>query len=268
MNSFSAKVMSCSPTVDSEVPPAGPLGSDRWWGDYSAAVHSLSHARDDSEAIDALRAAARTLGADGAVFCSAVRHDAALTIVRALVACDTDWINDYASADWFEDDPWLHYAAQSSLPIIASEIRPLGTRQLAMLDAVRSHGFASAVVVPAPSSGGTSRVGVLCIGSRLEGRFESSAFSALRPLACGLAMEVSEWCLRKTRAHLVVRAQLTSDDLEMLRQQARGCGTKEMARQMGIATTAVDTRIQRLNRRLGVAHRRDAIRLARLYGLL
>ena len=26
--------------------------------------------------------------------------------------------------------------------------------------------------------------------------------------------------------------------------------------------------IQRLNRRLGVAHRRDAIRLARLYGLL
>lgn len=268
MNSFSAVVMSCSPAVDSKLPLAGPLGSDRWWGDYSAAVHSLSHARDDSEAIDALRAAAGALGADGAVFCSAIRHDAALTIVRALVACDTDWINDYARGDWVEDDPWLHYAAQSSLPIIASEIRPQGTCQQAMLDAVRSHGFASAIVVPAPSSVGPSRVGVLCIGSRLEGRFEGSDFSALRPLACGLAMEVSDWCLRQTRALLVARAQLTSDDLKLLRQNARGCGTKEIAREMGIATTAVDTRIQRLNRRLGVAHRRDAIRLARLYGLL
>lgn len=260
--------MSFSRADDRDLPLLHPLGSNRWWEDYSAAVKSLHRARDDAEAIAALRAASSALGADGAVFCSAIRHDAALTIVRALIACDVDWINDYARAGWFEDDPWLHYAAQSSYPIIASELRPEGTLQNEMLDAVRNHGFASAVVVPAPSSLGPSRVGVLCIGSRMEGRYEGSALSALRPLACGLAMEVSDWCLRQTRAHLVVRAQLTSDDLEMLRQHARGCGTKEIARLMGVASTTIDTRMQRLNYRLGVANRRDAIRVARVYGLL
>ena len=244
------------------------LRSGGWWSGYCDAMRQLNEAVDDAGAIRALRLAAWAFGASGAMFSHVVQHDASLSVLRTLVACDTPWANAYAAEGWFEDDPWLRHAAQQTTTVQASDIATDGPRQQAVVDALRAHGFASAIVVPAPSNVGRSRIGMLCIGSTQSDYFAGAAFELLRPLVRGLAMELGDWWMRQLRAGLVARAHVTADDLKLLRHEAQGHSSKTIARSMGAQMAAIDSRFQRLNRRLGVACRRDAMRLGRLYGLI
>jgi DNA-binding NarL/FixJ family response regulator len=81
-------------------------------------------------------------------------------------------------------------------------------------------------------------------------------------------MELSDWWLRQMRASLIARAQVSADDLELLRHEAQGHDSRTIGRVLHANTAAIDSRFQRLNRRLGVANRSDAMRLGRLYGLI
>lgn len=239
-----------------------------WWPAFCDALYGLDHARDDAGAIHALQRAAWAFGADAAMFSHFMRHDDSLTVLRTLVACDAPWTNAYAADGWFEDDPWLLHAAEKTKAVLASDILPVGPRQQAIVDTLRAHGFASAVVVPAPSNVGRSRIGVLCIGSVHSDYFEGPAFALLRPVVRGLAMEVNDWWLRQLRERLMAQAQVTADDLELLRHEGLGHKSKAIARCLNAEVPAIDSRFQRLNHRLGVACRRDALRLGRLYGLI
>ena len=81
-------------------------------------------------------------------------------------------------------------------------------------------------------------------------------------------MELHDWCHGRMRRELRVRAHLTNDDLLLLQHEADGHGSKEIARALHTLPITIDCRFQRLNNRLGVANRRDAVRLARLYELI
>ena len=98
------------------------------------------------------------------MFTSFVRDDATNTSYRSMLACDPQWGNEYARNAWFLDDPWLHHALRSATAIRASELNPTSAAQFAMCEASAKFGFASAVIVPAPSPAGHSRLGMLCLG--------------------------------------------------------------------------------------------------------
>jgi hypothetical protein len=260
--------MNCSTALFERPSLPDLLHSGAWWPGYCDALRHLNQARDDGGAIRALQQVTRVFGASGAMFNHFIRHDASLTVLRTLVACDAPWTSAYAAEGWFDDDPWLQHAAQCATTVLASDIKPASERQQAIADTLAAHGFASAIVVPAPSNVGRSRIGALCIGSAQAGYFEGAALPILRPVVRGLAMELSDWWLLQMRTGLVARAEVTADDLELLKHEAQGHTSKTIARCLHTEIAAIDSRFQRLNRRLGVACRRDAMRLGRLYGLI
>jgi DNA-binding CsgD family transcriptional regulator len=61
---------------------------------------------------------------------------------------------------------------------------------------------------------------------------------------------------------------LTQRELDALRLLARGAGTAEMAREMGIAGTTVRNHIQHLLEKLGAHNRLQAVSVAHRYGLV
>ena len=90
-----------------------------------------------------------------------------------------------------------------------------------------------------------------------EHRLETT--SRLLPVYRALALGLTDWFQRRGRDELVRRAHLTDRDLDLLRHELLGHGSKPKT---------IDCRFHRLNVRLGVANRRDAVRLCKRYGLL
>lgn len=233
-----------------------------------ASIVAIDGAEGDAEVIGLMQRAAWAMGANAAVFTAFTHDDAIFTSYRSLHACDPKWPSLYASHRWAPEDPWLDYARRHSSPTLATDIAVGAERQRTIVEAAAVHGFASAVIVPAPSPHGPSQVGVLCVGSGTVGHFERRGFTSIRPLLRGMAMELHDWCHRRMRLELMTRAHLTDDDLHLLRHEAAGHGSKEIARALHTRPITIDCRFQRLNNRLGVASRRDAVRLARLYELI
>ena len=129
-------------------------------------------------------------------------------------------------------------------------------------------GFRSTVLVPAPSSGGRSQLGLLCLGSRSPGYFEAEGFAELKMVARPLAASLHEWWVARLGRELSSKAHLTRTDLILLEHERRGLGSKRIADALGRTTAAVDSHFQRLIARMGVCSRKDAARLAAEYGLI
>lgn len=210
----------------------------------------------------------QVIRADAGVFTAFTRDDAIFTTYRTLHACDPAWSSLYASNGWAVHDPWLEYARHHTALASADRVALRTEAEQSMVQAAASFGFRSVVIVPAPSSFGPSQVGVLCLGTAVSGGFGSDELPPLRPVLRALAMELHDWCLRQLREELRGRARISEGDLVLLRHEAEGRGSKEIAHRMATRPMTIDCRFQRLNGRLGVATRRDAVRLARLYGLL
>jgi GAF domain-containing protein len=126
-----------------------------------------------------LREATGLVGADVAAFMSFI-NDGQCESFRYLLACDPQWLVDYEQRAWYADDPWIAYAKQHSRPIRASEIAPSGPVQAEIVRLAEEYGFRSTAIVPAPSSGGLSRLGMLCLGSRTPGYFEQRGLAPSR----------------------------------------------------------------------------------------
>jgi len=207
------------------------------------------------------------LGADAGVFLSFVRDDATHAAYRTLYACDPRWACEYAARDWYDRDPWLRYASHRSEPILGSELELL-PREEDFVRVSASLGFASTIVAPAPTSAGSSRVGVLCLGSHNIGFFEGAAFDKVRVLARALAMELHGWLLQTIKHELMARSRITSADLDLLRHEAAGHSSKIIGAAMKLKPETVDCRFQRVSAKLKAADRRSATRIAKLYGLI
>jgi DNA-binding CsgD family transcriptional regulator len=258
--------------------PSSPLSSLRhplrdltaapdYFARISEVVLKMEAAPDAATLIELLDEAVRRIGADVAAFLSFIQDDDCESF-RFLIACDPQWCVEYEQHAWYADDPWLAYARRHAEPILASDIAVHGEAQSAVLRLAERYGFCSTVIVPAPSSGGLSRLGVLCLGSDTPHYFEDEGFPALKVVARPLAMALQEWCIRNVRDELVRSSRITQGDLVLLEYERRGLGTKQIADALGASPTSIHSRFQRINIKLGVINRKAAARLAAEYGLI
>jgi len=230
-------------------------------------LSDLGDALDTAAVIERFKAVLGLMGADAGVFLSFIRDDATRTSYRWILACDPLWSVEYASKGWHERDPWLRHAIHGTEPVRDTELSILPDEQ-DFVNASAALGFASAVIAPAPSSAGSSRVGMLCLGSYSVGFFNGERYAKVRILARALAMELHRWLLQSMRMDLLARTRITSAELDLLRHEEAGHTSKLIGATLNIEAKTVDCRFQRLNAKLDAPDRRSAARIARLYGLL
>lgn len=234
----------------------------------SEVMQRLPGAADEAECVALLHEATQRMGADATAFVSFVRDDPSHESYRFLLACDPVWCHAYERTAWYGNDPWLNYALNHSEPVRGGEIPIASKQQQAVVELAVQYGFRSATIVPAPSSGALSRVGVLCIGSATEGFFEGEGFLMLKLVARSLAMELHEWWIGRIKRELIANMRITPDDLLMLHHERQGHSTKRIAADLGTTAAAVDSKFQRINAKLGVPSRKAAANLAAEYGLI
>ena len=241
--------------------------------DYGARILNvltrLGNAPDAAAAVEGFQSVLKLLGADAGVFLSFIRDDATRSSYRWLLACDPLWAVEYARRGWHEHDPWLRHALQGTEPIRSTEMDVTSQEEQEFASISSTLGFASAVIVPAHTGAGASRVGMLCLGSHKPGFFEDdSAYSVVRVLAQALAMELHRWQLNFMRKALLASTRISDAELDLLRHEAAGLTSKHIGAVLGIEAKTVDCRFQKLCAKLNSPDRRTAARIARLYGLL
>ena len=231
-------------------------------------VSLLPCAADGSEVAALLAHAAALLGAETAAFASFMKDDESYESYRFILACDAAWCLEYESGACFMHDPWLDYARQHSEPMLAANIRAKTKRELEVVALAERYGFASAVIVPAQAPKGLSRLGALCLGSTEPNHFTGEAFSVVAFAATPLAMRLHEWQIAQLGKELMDSAPLSETDMDLLRHERQGHGSKQIAAELKMNPLSFDSRWQRLNARLGVTSRFAAASKAAEYGLI
>ena len=234
----------------------------------SAAIRDMQSAREHVQAVELLREVTVRMGAEASIFASFIGEGEACGSCRLLLACDPAWFIEREHGHRYELDPWLVYARRHSEPVRSCEAAMISDAARAAVEVAQRFGFRSVVIVPAPSGGGLSRTGVLCLGSSRSGYFDDEGYVTLKVVARGVAMELHDWWLGRLRDELVAATGITATDLVLLNHELLGHTTKTIARLHGVSTGSVDSRFQRLNIKLGVANRKAAAHLAAEYGLI
>lgn len=237
-------------------------------GRLAAIAARLAMAEDEPQALTVLVAATEAMGLDAAAFVSFVHDDASHESFRFLLACDPVWCFEYERLSWYNTDPWLAYALTHSEPARDHEMPTMSGQQRAVVALAQRHGFRSSLIVPAPSSGNLTRLGVLCLGSNTLGFFDDAGYLTLKLVARGLAMELHGWWIERIRHEVIEHARLTDEDLALLAHERSGMGTKVMSRALHMSPHSINSRFQRMNARLGVPNRKAAAQLAAEYGLI
>jgi DNA-binding CsgD family transcriptional regulator len=258
----------CSITTDEHRSLADLTSRLGYFERASEVIQCIPAATDEVDAVALLKEASERMGAGAAAFASFVRDDSSHESYRFLLACDPMWCFEYERRAWYANDPWLGYALNHSEPTRASEIAIGSEQQRAVVNLAEDFGFRSAVIIPAPSGGGLSRVGVLCLGSSEPEFFEGGGFIGLKLVARSLAMELHEWWIGKIKRELIVGARITAEDLILLKRERLGQSTKMIAAALNTSPSSVDSRFQRINAKLGVPNRKAAANLAAEYGLI
>lgn len=232
------------------------------------AIAKVACASTPRQVLDCLQCAKTAMGAEQAVFVSYLRGEDAHESYRFILAADPRWCFEYQASAWYGSDPWLLYASMNSEITCASRIEARTEQQRKVQALAEKYSMVSVCIAPASSAGTNARVGMLALGSSQQGFFECEAALMLFVLARSLSMELHQWFCRYERAEIIERLRITGDELQLLRLEFRGCGTKQAAGELGASRAAIDSRWQRLNRKLGAPHRQFAARLAAKYGLI
>lgn len=255
---------SCA-TASCTAPDRGRLGTLAAAPDYARrftdVAARVASAGDPASVVSLLKEGARALGADHAVFISFVREAADLTSCRITMACDPVWCQQYLAQGCPARDPWLAYATRHAEPVIANSLA-WDEPSRAVVELAARHGFRSVVLAPAHAVMGQARISVLVLGSEQPDFFDDEGFGLLRIGARMLAGELHDWWLARVRRELLARARLTAEDIELLRYEQCGLSSKHIALELGVSVCSINSRFQRLNVKLGVLNRRQAVRLA------
>ncbi len=231
-------------------------------------IQRVVTAASPADVLDLLFSATQAMGADYAGFVTYIRDDCSHENFRFVLACDPRWCFEYQAKAAYSMDPWILYASANTEPTCASRIPARTSAQREVQALAVKYGMVSTCVAPAPSSGALSRVGMLAVGSRRAGFFEGEGFDEFQVLARSLAMELQGWWVRRLRKELIDSRGITDDDLTLLALERAGLGTKQIAAELGTTTASVDSRWQRLNRKLGTPNRQASAKLAAEYGLI
>lgn len=186
----------------------------------------------------------------------------------SLFACDPRFVHEQSGIGPWQDHPWLRLARTRAAPGTDLDIRVRTQADEKAIDLARSYGFASFLIVPTPAAAQLGRVGALCLGSAQEGYFQGESTRFARLLAHALAAGLHEWVMVHARLNLQRTANLAATDIELLSLQWQGLSSKAIAQRTGMSVAAVDSRFQRLARKLECTTRKAAARRAAEYGLL
>lgn len=260
--------MTCSELSTPRTAQTEPAAAPDYAGQLAAIASGLSAAQDEAQALQVLEIVTSSMGLAAAAFVSFVRDDASHESFRFLLACDPVWCFEYERRAWYDADPWLAYARGHSEPVRGSEITAESEQQRSIMTLAQEYGFRSSLIVPAPSSGNLTRMGVLCLGSAAPHFFDDEGYLVLKLVARGLAMELHGWWIERIKREVMMQAHLTDEDLALLAHERRGVGTKLMSSKLRMSPHAINSRFQRMNARLGVPNRKAAAQLAAEYGLI
>lgn len=229
------------------------------------AIQALHDASDPFDLLAALYRATWAFGVRASACVHVVPEPERATQVLLLLACDSDAPWAFRPAESWLEHPWLRHARDHTEAVPASMLDAppyAGTSSGPPLD------LAPILIVPIHCGGGTGRFSALMLDTTPLPGMAPLSPEACRLLAHSLGSELHEWWLRRTRAELQHHARLRSDDLRMLDFERQGLGTKQIARLLGVSSTAVDSRFQRINAKLNVSSRRNAALRAAIHGLL
>lgn len=244
------------------------VADERFPARVAAIAEKVATANDQQTVHALFQQGVAALGATSAVFVSFVRDDGDLAACRFMLACDPHWARIYVQEGHFAHDPWLAYAAHHSEPVVASTLNVLDDDHQRVIQLAARAGFVSAVLVPAHSGAGHSRISLLCLGSASPGYFEDAGLLRLRVSARMLALELHDWWLSRIRRDLIAKARITAADLILLQHECQGHGSKKIATELQVSTSSINSRFQRMNAKLGVGNRRMAVQLAVECGLI
>jgi DNA-binding CsgD family transcriptional regulator len=231
---------------------------------YLCQLASSLAAADEATAISTLELAARVGGADAALFVWVTRVDDGHRWYRSIAALDPDWSAHALRRLQSGPCTWLTHAGRSSEPRFIGQ----SSVENEVGDQVSADGHQrrAAWLIPAPSANCSDALGLLVLAGDDERRLDPT--SQLLPVYRALALGLTDWFERRGRDELIRRAHLTARDLDLLRHELLGHGSKRIATALHAEPKTIDCRFHRLNVRLGVANRRDAVRLCQRYGLL
>lgn len=224
---------------------------------------------EDAAAIAVLHQAACMGGAEMAwfIWCAPAAEEQVL--MRFLVAKNP--AHRFASMDTLGDpaSALLAHAARSTEPVLVQHsllCREASSERHTVdsTDAVEE--LDSAWLLPAIGTHPSGSVGLLVLAARSAEELKPVAQSL--PAYRALAMELGDWFHRQGRAELCRDAELTEQDLDLLRREAQGQSSKRIAQALETEAAVIDCRFHRLNARLGVNSRRESVRLCMRYGLL
>ena len=240
--------------------------------DYDARVNHVAErigrAASQVEVLTLFRLAVKELGVDCAMFANFVRDASDVSSCRFMLACEPRWCQHYIDAEYLKCDPWLEYAADHSEPIVASRLPVIDPAQQQVVEWAHECGFASTALVPVHSGVTHPRASLLCLGVSAPGFFEDDAFGRFRLGARLVAAELHDWWRSCIRREAILKARLTPTELSLLRHEHQGHSSKQIAAELKVSKSSINSRFQRMNTKLGVPNRRMAARLAVECGLL
>lgn len=218
---------------------------------------------DEPSAIGALELAARAGGADAALFVWVIPDDDHFWY-RSIAALDPDWSAAALRRLHSRPGTWLAHAARSSEPLLVCP--PFDEGETAINAGAAESAPPRAIwLIPAPPPRGSDVLGLLMLAGADEQRLDAT--NRLMPVYRALALGLTDWFQRRGRDELIRHAHLTDRDLDLLRRESLGHGSKRIASALNAEPKTIDCRFHRLNVRLGVANRRDAVRLCQRFGL-
>lgn len=232
------------------------------------AITRIQSARDAPNLLDRLMNATAAIGATASLYTAAIPESESETSSFSLFACHPGFAHRQDRLGSLLDHPWFRFASTHSAPGTDQQVQLQHASDAAAVELARQYGFQSCFIVPVPASAGSRRFEMLCLGSNNAGAFEGEDARILRTLARALAAELHDWVTRHLSERLQAIARLHEADIELLRLEQQGLGTKEISLRTGLSPASVDSRFQRLNVRLACANRKASARRAAAYGLL
>jgi DNA-binding CsgD family transcriptional regulator len=224
----------------------------------------ISGYENEAAVDDASRQIVRYFGLEAFVF-GALFRNGEHEHYRYLVGCKPEWCFLYNQNKWYAVDPFIEYALHHTSPVLASEVPLTSAGQQRMMAAAAEHGFRSGVVVPAHSDS-SARVGVLYLGTD-EGSALAINFQAPELMA-PFAMELLEWWDARLRDTSAADLELDDLDVDLLYKAQNHATAEEAARELGITVSRVESRYERLNRKLEAPSKRYAVERAVALGVI
>lgn len=240
-------------------------------GDPARALETITRihlAMDPPELLERLMRATTAIGGTASIYTLTIPESGTEPSSFSLFACHPALAQRQYRLGPLSNHPWFRCAQERSAPATEQQVRLTSASDAEAIDLARQYGFRSCLIVPTPSRVDAERLEMLCLGSTNAGAFEGEAASIVRTLARALAAELHDWVNRHLSESLQEAAGLQKPDIELLRLEWQGLGTKEIALKTGMSPAAVNSRFQRLNARLECVNRKASARRAAAYGLL